>query len=174
MVTGANPTPQLVPEFLTGRPMQSHDTLQRQNSENDESQDTFSPVLEATAQTTPPDPITSLAEVLVGMNTRPSAQTLMVRPVSTTKLMFDDKSEKFELFESSFHTMIKMQPHMTEAMKINHFHLLLRKNALQTLRKIDTANGQTLQCTGKLFCCFRGIRDTKIEKSRGIQDKISL
>ena len=32
----------------------------------------------------------------------------------------------------------------------------------------------SLQCTGKLFCCFRGIRDTKIEKSRGIQDKTSL
>ena len=31
-----------------------------------------------------------------------------------------------------------------------------------------------LQCTGKLFADFRGIRDTKIEKSRGIQDKISL
>ena len=30
------------------------------------------------------------------------------------------------------------------------------------------------QCTGKLFAAFRGIRDTKIEKSRGIQDKISL
>ena len=32
----------------------------------------------------------------------------------------------------------------------------------------------SLQCTGKLFADFRGIRDTKIEKSRGIQDKISL
>ena len=32
----------------------------------------------------------------------------------------------------------------------------------------------SLQCTGKLFAAFRGIRDTKIEKSRGIQEKISL
>ena len=32
----------------------------------------------------------------------------------------------------------------------------------------------TSQCTGKLFAAFRGIRDTKIEKSRGIQDIISL
>ena len=31
----------------------------------------------------------------------------------------------------------------------------------------------SLQCTGKLFAAFRGIRDTKIEKSRGIQDKIN-
>ena len=36
------------------------------------------------------------------------------------------------------------------------------------------ATNEALQCTGKLFCCFRGIRDTKIEKSRGTQDKISL
>ena len=29
MVTGANPTPHMVPEFLTGRPMQSREPLQR-------------------------------------------------------------------------------------------------------------------------------------------------
>ena len=69
----------------------------------------------------------------------------MVRPVSTTTLTFDGKSEKFELFEDLFHTMIKMQPDMTETMKINHFHSLLRKNALQTFRNINTANRQTLE-----------------------------
>ena len=79
------------------------------------------------------------------MNKRPSAQTLMVRPVSSTTLTFDGKSEKVELFEDLFHTMIKMQPDMTEAMKINHFHSLLRKNALQTFRNINTANRQTLE-----------------------------
>ena len=145
MVTGANPTPHMVPEFLTGRPMQSRDPLQRQNSNNDESQDTIPQVSEATTPTTSSDPINRLAEVLVGMNNRPSAQTLMVRPVSTTTLTFDGKSEKFELFEDLFHTMIKMQPDMTETMKINHFHSLLRKNALQTFRNINTANRQTLE-----------------------------
>ena len=79
------------------------------------------------------------------MNNRPSAQTLMVRPVSRTTLTFDGKSGKFELFEDLFHTMIKMQPDMTETMKINHFHSLLRKNALQTFRNINTANRQTLE-----------------------------
>ena len=34
------PTPHMVPEFLTGRPMQSREPLQSQNSNNDESQDT--------------------------------------------------------------------------------------------------------------------------------------
>ena len=78
------------------------------------------------------------------MNNRPSAQTLMVRPVSTTTLTVDGKSENFELFEDLFHTMIEMQPDMTKTMKINHFHSLLRKNALLTFRNINTANRQTL------------------------------
>ena len=145
MVTGANPTPHMVPEFLTGRPMQSREPLQRQNSNNDESQDTIPQVLETTEPNTSSDPINRLAEVLVGINNRPSAQTLMVPLVSTTTLTFDGKSEIFELFEDLFHTMIKMQPDMTEAMKINHFHSLLRKNALQTFRNINTANRQTLE-----------------------------
>ena len=145
MVTGANTTPHMVPEFLTGRPMHSRAPLQRQNSNNDESQDAVPQVPETTTPTIPSDPINRLAEVLVGMNNRPSAQTLMVRPVSTTTLTFDGKSEKFELFEDLFHTMIKMQPDMTETMKINHFHSLLRKNALQTFRNLNTANRQTLE-----------------------------
>ena len=40
---------------------------------------------------------------------------------------------------------IKMQPEMSEQMKINHFHSLLRTNALQTFRNISTANRQTLE-----------------------------
>ena len=145
MVTGANPTPHMVPQFLTGRPMQSREPLQSQHSNNNESQDTIPQVSETTAPTTGSDPINRLAEVLVGMNNRPSAQTLMVRPVSSTTLTFDSKSEKVKLFEDLFRTMIEMQPDMTETMKINHFHSLLRKNALQTFRNINTANRQTLE-----------------------------
>ena len=110
-----------------------------------ESQETVPQVPETTASNTPSDPINRLAEVLVGMNNCPSAQTLMVRPVSTTTLTFDEKSEKFKLVEDLFHTMIKMQPNLTETMKMNHFHSLLRKNALQTFRNINTANRQSLE-----------------------------
>ena len=151
-VTGANPTPHMVPEFLTGLPMQSREPMQSQHSNNNESQDTIPQVSETTAPTTGSDPINRLAEVLVGMNNRPSAQTLMVRPVSSTTLTFDGKSEKFELFEDLFHTMIKMQPDMTETIKINHFHSLLQKNALQTFRNINTANSQTLE---EILAVFR-------------------
>ena len=41
--------------------------------------------------------------------------------------------------------MIKMQHAMTEPMKINHFHSLLRKGALQTFRNINSINRQTLE-----------------------------
>ena len=129
MVTGANLTPHMVPEFLTRRPMQSREPLQCQTSNAEEPVDHSPQVQDPASQTTPSDPIHRLAEVLVGMNNHPSAQTLTVRPVCTTTLTFDGKTEKFELFEDLFHTMIKMQPDLTETMKINHFHSLLRKNA---------------------------------------------
>ena len=144
MVTGANTTPHMVPEFLTGRPMHSRAPLQRQNSNNDESQDAVPQVPETTTPTTSSDPINRLAEVLVGMNNRPSAQTLMVRPVSTTTLTFDGKSKKFELFEDLFHTMIKLQPDTTETMKYNIF--------IHCYEKMRYKPSATLtQQTGKLW-----------------------
>ena len=79
------------------------------------------------------------------MQNRPTAQQLTIRPVNSKTMTFDGKSEKFELFENFFHTMIKMQPEMTKQMKINHFHSLLRKNALQTFRNINSTNRQTLE-----------------------------
>ena len=94
------------------------------------------------------DTINRLAEVLVGLNNCSSAQTLMVRRVSTTTMLFEGKSEKFELFEDLFHTMIKMQP---ETMKINHFRSLLRKNAQSIILNINTANRQTLKDIVPIF-----------------------
>ena len=70
---------------------------------------------------------------------------MTIRPVTTNPMTFDGKTEKFELIEDLFHTMIKMQPAMTEQMKINHFHSLLRKGALQTFRNINSINRQTLE-----------------------------
>ena len=60
-------------------------------------------------------------------------------------MTFDGKSEKFDLFEDLFHTIIKMQSEMSEQMKIIHVHSLLRKGVLQTLRNTSTANRQTLE-----------------------------
>ena len=115
--------------------MQSQNKTPHQRCVNDDTLDTTIPAQIPPVPTNnrdvpfeaPIDPINRLADVNMGMNNKPSAQTLMVRPVNTTTLTFDGKSKKFELFEDLFYTMIKMQPDMTEPMKINHFHSLLRK-----------------------------------------------
>ena len=142
MVTGDNESPNQVPEFLTGR-ISSRNHLDR--SYEDINLDTTIPAQERIATAAGPDTITRLADVLMTMQNRPTAQQLTIRPVNSNTMTFDGKSEKFELFEDLFHTMIKMQPEMTEQMKINHFHSLLRKNALQTFRNISSTNRQTVE-----------------------------
>ena len=142
MVTGANEAQQPIPEFLTGR-IHSIPNLERQQSNHNVSLDTTLPAPEPEVTESPQDPLNRLADVLVNLQNKP--QTMTIRPVQTTPMTFDGKSEKFELFEDLFHTMIKMQPAMTEQMKINHFHSLLRKGALQTFRNINSINRQTLE-----------------------------
>ena len=144
MVTGDNESPIEAPEFLTGRmPPRNH--LYSSHDNFDPLLDTTMPAQERNAQAPELDPINRLADVLTSMQNRPSAQQLTIRPVNLNIMTFDGKSEKFELFEDLFNTMIKMQPEMSEQMKIIHFHSLLRKNALQTFRNISTANRQTLE-----------------------------
>ena len=142
MVTGAIDTQQQIPEFLTGR-IHSIPNLQRQHSNHNVSLDTTLPAPDPEVPEPQQDPFNRLADVLVNLQNKP--QTMTIRPVQTTPMTFDGKSEKFELFEDLFHTMIKMQPAMTEQMKINHFHSLLRKGALQTFRNINSINRQTLE-----------------------------
>ena len=129
-------------EFLTGRiPSRTH----LNQSYEDINLDTTIPAHERIATAADPDPITRLADVLTTMQNRPTAQQLTIRLVNSNTMTFDGKSKKFELFEELFHTMIKMQPEMTEQMKINHFYSLLRKNALQTFRNINSTNRQNLE-----------------------------
>ena len=49
----------------------------------------------------------------------------MLKPVSTNTLFLMGKTRTW-----NSHTMLKKQPEMTEAMKINHFHGHLREEAL--------------------------------------------
>ena len=142
MVTGANEAQQLIPEFLSGR-IHSIPNLERQQSNHNVSLDTTLPAPDPEVPESTQDPLNRLADVLVNLQNKP--QTMTIRPVQTTPMTFDGKSEKFELFEDLFHTMIKMQPAMTEQMKINHFHSLLRKGALQTFRNTNSINRQTLE-----------------------------
>ena len=134
MVTGDNESPSQVPEFLTGRiPSRSH----LNQSYEDINLDTTIPAHERIATTADPDPITRLADVLTTMQNRPTAQQLTIRPVNSNTMTFDSKNEKFELFEDLFHTMIKIQPEMTEQIKINHFHSPLRKIEAHLEREME-------------------------------------
>ena len=148
IVTGANELQHPIPEFLTGR-IHSQPDLQRQESARDTTLDTTLPVAEPVTAEQPQDPINRLADVLVNLTNKP--QTMTIRPVTTNPMTFDGKAEKFELFEDLFHTMIKMQPAMTEQMKINQFHSLLRRGALQTFRNVNSINRQTLEDVLAIF-----------------------
>ena len=145
MVTGAIDTQQQIPEFLTGR-IPSIPNLERQQSNHNVSLDATLPAPDPEVHEPSQNPLNRLADVLVNLQNKP--QSMTIRPVQTTPMTFDGKSEKFELFEDLFHTMIKMQPAMTamtEQIKINHFHSLLRKRALQTFRNINSINRKTLE-----------------------------
>ena len=113
MVTGAIETQQQIPEFLTGRIHSiTGRNLERQQSNHNVSLDTALPAPDPEVPETPQDPLNRLADVLVNLQNKPQSTT--IRPVQTTPMTFDGKSEKFELFEDLFRSMIKMQPAMTE------------------------------------------------------------
>ena len=145
-VTGQTVHTNQIPEFLTGRTQtpRNPSSHQYQNLSTQVSQDKHLPLVEQTPANRNLDAnnsINRLADAIAGITTqqRPQAAT-MLKPVSTNTLIFDGKNEKFELFEDLFLTMLKMQPEMTKAMKINHFHAHLRKDALQTFRNISAVN----------------------------------
>ena len=113
MVTGDNESPIKAPEFLAGRlPSRYH--LRSSHDDLNPLLDTTIPAQERTVPAPEQDPINNLADVLTSMQNRPTAQQLTICPVNSNTMTFDGKSEKFELFEDLFHTMIKMQPEMSE------------------------------------------------------------
>ena len=150
MVTGQTAQTNQFPEILTGRTQTPRNppSNQYQNLSTQLSQDKNLPVVDQTPRnqnSNANNSINRLADAIAGIVTqqRPQAAT-MLKPVSTNTLIFDGKIEKFEFFEDLSHTMLKMQPEMTEAMKINHFHAHLRKGELQTFRNISASNKKTL------------------------------
>ena len=140
MVTGGNDTQRQFHEILT-RKIYSNPNLERQELSHNFSLDTNLSAPEPEVPETPQDPINRLANALVNLQKKP--QSLTTRPVKTTLMIFDRKNENFELFEDLFHTMIKLQPAMTEQMKIVQSHSLLRKRGLQTFSNINSVNRQT-------------------------------
>ena len=66
------------------------------------------------------------------------------KSLTTTMPTFDGKSEKFELFEDLFQTSLKIHNQLTEEDAINHFHSLMRGDALQTFKNISSPNREKL------------------------------
>ena len=127
MVTGHTVQTNQFPEFVTGRILTPRNPPlhQYQNLSTQVSQDNILPMVEQTPRNQNSDAnnsINRLADAIAGIATqqRPQAAT-MLTPVSTNTIIFDGKNEKFELFEDLFHTMLKMQPEMTKAVKIKPF-----------------------------------------------------
>ena len=150
MVTRQTAQTNQFPEFLTGHTQTPRNppSHQYQNLSTQESQDNNLPVVEQTPRNQNLDAnnsIIRLVDAIAGITTQQRQQAAtMLKPVSTNTLIVDGKNEKFELFQDLFHTMLKIQPEMTEAMKINHFHAHLRKQALQTFRNTSAINKKTL------------------------------
>ena len=115
MVTGDNESPILQFWFLSF----SRDECHQENiSINLTTISTLSlktiPAQEIATLVAEKDSINRLADVLTSMQNRPTAQQLTIRPVNSNTMTFDGKSEMFELFEDLFHTIVKMQPEMSE------------------------------------------------------------
>ena len=72
--------------------------------------------------------------------------------LTTTMPTFDGKSEKFELFEDLYQTSPKIHNQLTEDDRINYFHSLMRRDALQTFKNI---NGPTRENLQEILAVFR-------------------
>ena len=93
----------------------------------------------------PSDPVSQIAQAIEKL-ARKNAEPSIFHPTNTPT--FNGKLEKnqnFEYFEDLFHTTLKMQPHLTEEMKMNHFHAHLRGLALKTFKNIQGTSSTTLE-----------------------------
>ena len=78
------------------------------------------------------------------VNTISNRISKLPKSLTTTMPTFDGKSEKFELLEDLFQTSLKIHNQLTEEDKINYFHYLMRGDALQTFKNIDSPNWENL------------------------------
>ena len=74
------------------------------------------------------------------------------KSLTTTMPTFDEKSEKFELFEDLFQTSLKIHNQLTAEDRITYFHSLMRGYALQTFKNII---GPIRENLGEILAVFR-------------------
>ena len=73
------------------------------------------------------------------------------KSLTTTIPTFNGKAEKIELYEDLFQTRLETQNQLTEEDKINNFHSLMRGDALQTFKDINSQNRANLTEIPTLF-----------------------
>ena len=140
MVTGDNEAPNRIPEFLTRR-IPSQTALQQSKTANNRSFDTTLAAPAPNATRALQDPINRLADAKTNSQNRPAAQQpFTIHTVNAANMKFGGKNEKFVLIEDVSHTINIMQLTMSEQKKINQFHSLLQKGALQIFRYINSIN----------------------------------
>ena len=67
------------------------------------------------------------------------------KTLTMTMPTFDWKSEKYELLEDLFQTSWKIQNQLTEEVKKNYVHTLMRSDPLQTFKNINSPNRENLR-----------------------------
>ena len=97
------------------------------------------------------DPVNQIALAIEKLANKNPSQSLFHPKNTLTFNGKNDKNEKFEYFEDLFHTTLRLQPNLTEDMKINHFHAHLRGLALKTFRNIQRTPNTTLEDIPKVF-----------------------
>ena len=99
----------------------------------------------------PLDPVNQIARAIEKLANKNPQQSLFHPKNTLTFNGKNEKNEKFEYFEDLFHTTLRMQPNLTEEMKINHFHAHLRGVALKTFKNIQRTPSTTLEDILKVF-----------------------
>ena len=75
----------------------------------------------------------------------------LLKSLTTTMPTFHVKTEKLELFEDLFQTGLKIHNQLTEDDRINYFHSLMRRDALQNFKNIS---GPTRENLGEIQAVF--------------------
>ena len=91
------------------------------------------------------DPVNQLATAIEKLASRNSQPSLFYPKNTLTFNGKLKKNKKLEFFEDLFHTTLRIQPALTEEMKINHFHAHLRGLALKTFKNIQRTPTTTLE-----------------------------
>ena len=101
--------------------------------------------------TKPLDPVNQIALAIEKIANKNSPQSFFHPTNTRTFNGKNEKNEKLENFEDLFNTTLRMQPMLTEEMKINNFHVHFKCLALKTFKNIQRTPNTTSEDILKVF-----------------------